>query len=77
MKIMMLRKKIITEKVTKNKDICEVFYKDNGKGLPDDFDKDNPTELGWTIINALVKQLDGEVKAYNSDGMCFEMKFKL
>lgn len=72
-----VEKKIITERVTKNDDICEVFYKDNGKGLPDDFDKDNPTGLGWTIINALVKQLDGEVKAYNSDGMCFEMKFKL
>ena len=45
-----VEKKIITEKVTKNKDICEVFYKDNGKGLPDDFDKDNPRSTAAFII---------------------------
>ena len=50
-------------------------YKDNGPGLPEDFDIDSSPSLGWSIIKALSAQLDGEYKLFNKDGFNFVLEF--
>lgn len=51
--------------------------KDNGVGLPDDFDSDQPTSLGLTLITTLTSQLKGECRFTNTDcGSLFELRFK-
>lgn len=51
---------------------------DNGKGLPDDFDilTVSPSSFGMGYIQDLVEQHSGTIKAYNSNGACFEITLK-
>ena len=55
--------------------MCKFHYKDNGKGLPEDFDIDSSRNLGWTIIKSLVTQLDGEYEIFNDNGFNFILEF--
>lgn len=43
-----------------NNNICELDVWDDGRGLPDDFNFETSKSLGFTIIQSLIKQLDGE-----------------
>ena len=56
---------------------CEFKYSDSGVGLPDDFDLDNVTSLGWIIIKSLIGQLDGEFELFNDNGFNLVMKFPI
>ncbi|MDX1585095.1 MAG: histidine kinase dimerization/phosphoacceptor domain -containing protein, partial [Balneolaceae bacterium] len=49
--------------------------KDNGKGLPPDFEVDQPSSLGTTLIRTLVQQLNGELKVSSEQGACFSISF--
>lgn len=63
-------------KSTKIKDgYCRFIYRDNGVGLPKDFDINTTPSLGWTIIKSLTKQLDGKLRVKNDNGMCFVVEF--
>lgn len=53
----------------------EVIYKDNGKGLPDDFNIDELKSLGVILITQLTKQLDGTLEVKNDNGAEFIMRF--
>jgi two-component sensor histidine kinase len=48
---------------------------DNGKGLPQNFDPEKADTTGFTIINALVKQLKGDLKMKNGNGTTFKLEF--
>ena len=48
---------------------------DNGKGLPESFDINNPTSMGLEIISILTQQLDGEICAQNEEGASFVITF--
>jgi two-component sensor histidine kinase/methyl-accepting chemotaxis protein len=63
----------------KEKDSNEIklIVKDNGHGLSDKFDLKKSKSLGFKLINIFVKQLKGELKYYNDNGLTFEMKFNL
>lgn len=50
--------------------------KDNGVGFPEDFDLDNASSLGMTLINTLIKQLQGDISVKNEGGAIFEVKFE-
>jgi len=50
---------------------------DNGRGLPDDFNIDQVTSLGMTLINTLVTQLNGELEIHNEGGTAFIIRFEL
>jgi PAS domain S-box-containing protein len=63
-------------KLTKNDDIYELTIKDDGKGLRNDFDIDNEKSLGFILINALVKQLEGEIEVLIDNGSIFKINFK-
>lgn len=48
-----------------------MIVKDNGIGLPSSFNKDNPTSLGWHIINTLVTEdLNGKISLQSLDDKC-------
>ena len=51
--------------------------RDNGIGLPDDFKTSNQSSLGMTLINTLVKQLDGKLETSSKDGAIFTVTFEI
>lgn len=54
---------------------CFLKIGDNGVGLPNDFDFRSAESLGMTLVNSLVKQLSGEIKLLEMEGVNFLIKF--
>lgn len=55
-----------------------INYKDNGKGLPDNFELEHQTSHGFEIIKALVGQLEGAITVNRpSKGASFTITFKV
>jgi len=59
---------------SREKDNFLMTVKDNGSGLPNDYDKKQ--SLGITVVEALTEQLDGKSKFSNDNGTRFELAFK-
>ena len=59
----------------REKDSLLMTVKDNGSGLPNDYNKKQ--SLGVTVVEALTDQLDGKSKFSNDNGTCFELAFKI
>ena len=72
-----INRKMIHSAIYKKDNCCEILYRDNGIGVPDDFNPKETSGLGWVIINALVDQLKGKYEVYKDDGMCFRLTFPL
>lgn len=53
----------------------EVEYRDNGVGIPDSVDFENPTSLGLTVIRNLTKQIDGKIRYTYDNGTCINIVF--
>ncbi|MEP7263993.1 MAG: tetratricopeptide repeat protein [Bacteroidota bacterium] len=53
-----------------------IIYRDNGAGMPEDFDINQSTSLGMKVIQLLTRQLGGALKFYNDKGSVFEIPFK-
>lgn len=51
-------------------------YRDNGEKKIDNNDLTLSGGLGFRLIDLNVKQLDGELKKYCDDGLCYEVRFK-
>ncbi len=51
-------------------------YKDNGPGLPDNFDLSSIKSLGVLMITQSVSQLNGSFETKNDNGFVFEMNFE-
>ena len=60
--------------LTKN-GVFKLVYKDNGQGLPENFEIVNSSTLGIQLIEALASQINGKLKYYNNDGAVFEIVF--
>ncbi|MBT4289973.1 MAG: HAMP domain-containing protein [Deltaproteobacteria bacterium] len=66
--------KISLEKI---EDHIEFIFKDNGVGLPKDFDWQNSKSMGLHLIKILGEgQLNGEIELNRDQGTCFIIKFK-
>jgi len=50
--------------------------KDDGIGLPGNFDFNNTDTLGLQLVNSLVSQLDGEIVLQNESGTQFDIDFR-
>ena len=50
--------------------------KDNGVGLPEDFDLNSQTTFGVELITTLVRQLNGKIKITSQDGTLIKVTFK-
>ncbi len=68
-----------TEAESKNGDsACTSFIlrvSDNGAGIPENLDLENPETLGMQLITALVDQLDGELEVKRDYGTEFIIRF--
>lgn len=65
----------ITIQIT-NGDNYTLTYADNGKGLPEGYELEDAESFGSTLIDALIGQLDGELKVVEvSRGMCYKIRF--
>ncbi len=52
--------------------------RDNGRGLPDDFDQENPSSLGMKLIHTLTQQLNGQCNfANHEEGAGFKLEFEV
>lgn len=58
-------------------DYIVLQVKDDGIGLPEDFEIKKQSSLGMTLINTLVKQLEGTLKVTVEKGSCFTIKFPI
>jgi two-component sensor histidine kinase len=58
-----------------NKNSILMTVKDNGIGLPLDYNKKQ--SLGITVIESLSEQLDGTFNFSSNNGTCFELQFNL
>ncbi|WP_292485793.1 sensor histidine kinase [Methanohalobium sp.] len=52
-----------------------LIIEDNGKGIPDNIDIENPDTLGLQLINTLIKQLNGEIVLDRKNGTKFIIRF--
>lgn len=59
-----------------NTDDILLQVKDNGRGLPDDFDVLNSNSLGMQLMQLFAEQLDGTIRFSNSDGLELMLTFK-
>ncbi len=50
-------------------------FKDNGIGLPENFDMKKVRTLGLSLVNILTKQINGKLDWYNENGANFELVF--
>jgi two-component sensor histidine kinase len=48
---------------------------DNGVGVKEDLDMDNPQSLGLQLVASLVQQIDGTVEIDRGEGTTFKIKF--
>ncbi|MEO8149980.1 MAG: two-component regulator propeller domain-containing protein [Bacteroidia bacterium] len=53
----------------------KLIYRDNGNGMPIDFNIQKSTSLGMKVIQLLTKQLGGKLNFYNDNGSVFEIPF--
>jgi two-component sensor histidine kinase len=56
-------------------DMLTLTVKDNGIGLPKNFNMDSQTSLGMFIIRLLVEQLDGNIVHLSDNGTSFSIQF--
>ena len=56
-------------------DQFEIVVKDDGIGLPADFDIDTSPTLGLRLVKTLVRQIDGELETRRNGGTEFRIRF--
>jgi two-component sensor histidine kinase len=54
----------------------QLTVRDNGVGMPEDFDFTDPESFGWKLVNVFSRQLKGTVEINRSGGTEFRMLFK-
>ena len=59
----------------KEKEKITIVVSDDGKGLPEPFEKLNSDTLGLQLVITLVDQLDGEIKTSDPKGTKYLINF--
>ena len=59
--------------VTREEKTLTVMVRDDGAGIPEDFDWKNTQSLGLRLVNSLVDQLDGTIELDRTSGTRFTM----
>jgi two-component sensor histidine kinase len=49
--------------------------RDNGCGLPDDFDLHDSKTMGLALVHTLAQQMGAVVEVESNNGACFRIKF--
>ncbi|MCD6516571.1 MAG: PAS domain-containing protein [Candidatus Aminicenantes bacterium] len=66
----------VSLKKKKGKNI-ELTVKDNGVGLPNNFEEKTENSLGMNLVMDLVEQIKGKLKIDSLNGACFKITFSL
>lgn len=53
----------------------ELIIKDDGRGMPSDFDFDDAESLGLRLVKILTRQLEGKLELDLNQGTCFKITF--
>ena len=69
----MLELKLLQE----NKNSFTLTIRDNGKGMPDQFNLSNSKSFGLRLVNILTKQLNGDIQFENNNGLKYTIRFQL
>jgi len=70
------RKGEISITITREGRVLSFLFKDNGIGIPADFDWRNAESLGLRLVNSLVDQLDGTIELDRTAGTAFTIVVK-
>jgi len=70
------RKGEIVIDITKDKHEISLVVRDNGVGIPADFDWHNAKSLGIRLVNSLVEQLQGTIEVDRTGGTAFNIVVK-
>ena len=54
---------------------CEIIVKDDGVGIPEDFNIDDTKSLGLKLINLMIKQIKGRIEIISKNGTEFRIMF--
>ncbi len=57
-------------------DFLSLIIGDNGIGLPEGVDIENPQKLGLQLVRTLTDQLEGKIEYNGKNGTEFKIKFK-
>ncbi|HVZ32389.1 MAG TPA: ATP-binding protein, partial [Polyangiaceae bacterium] len=57
--------------------LCVLEVRDDGRGIPPDFDWTTTSSLGLRLVRALTRQLRGDVTLERSHGTAFKVTFAL
>ncbi len=58
-------------------DFYELIIKDNGNGLPENFNSfENSKSVGFDLIHGLCQQIEGEIEITNKTGTKITIQFK-
>lgn len=55
--------------------LCSLIIKDNGKGLPKNFNIEETQSMGLKLVRILIKQMHGELEYSNNEGAQFIITF--
>jgi two-component sensor histidine kinase len=64
------------EVIKKNNNQYMMQVRDNGKGVPDDFDLEKAKSSGLKLVNLITQMLDGTFKMKNEQGSKFDMTLR-
>jgi PAS domain S-box-containing protein len=67
--------KILIEMKKNENDTISLILKDDGIGMPDNFDMANPPSMGMQLVLTLVKQMDGNIELERNKGTKFVINF--
>lgn len=59
------------------KDLCKLIIRDNGNGLPPNWEERSESSLGLSLVKDLSEQLKGELQIKNKDGFYFQLVFPI
>ncbi len=63
--------------LSKKKEKAVLVVKDNGRGIPETVDMDNPSSLGLMLIKILTQQLQGSIAFRNNNGTECKVAFSI
>jgi two-component sensor histidine kinase len=55
--------------------VYTLMVKDDGKGVPPNFDINGTDTLGLKLVSTLVEQLEGTLQVESNEGTCFKIQF--
>ncbi len=65
----------IRVEVSKEEELLTISIRDNGVGLPADFDHENSKSLGIQLIYLLAEQIEAQLELDRSSGTCYSLHF--